>query len=119
MRQISLMQLVQLDEMKRPQTEPCVFCVDYTKGCLSDRSCSECNPTKYEKFVHISTSPVLDFGNWINFSERKRIAKIADEIIKQNNIKNDTFGVVCVLAIMGALKKPNEDKESAKQETDK
>lgn len=42
------------------------------------------------------------------FSERLAIAERADEIIKKHHIKKDTFGVVCALALIGALKTPNE-----------
>lgn len=103
--------LQQLSGSDNPEDQPCIKCIDYPKGCLSDRLCCECHPPEYEKFVQISTSPSIDFGNWINFTERRRIAERVDRIIKKHHIKNDTFGVVCALYSIGALKKPSEQEE--------
>jgi hypothetical protein len=109
MNEITIMELVQQDESQRPQTEPCVFCVDYTKGSLSDRACDECNPPLYEKFLSKENADIHPFfADFIMFSERIRIAKRVDEVMEKHNIKKDTFGVVCALAIIGALKKPDK-----------
>ena len=40
------------------------------------------------------------------FSERLELAKKIDQFIKENNIKPDTFGVVCVLQMWKMLAIP-------------
>lgn len=111
MNNMSMARLQQLAGSDNPEDQPCINCIDYPKGCLSDRACSECHPPEYEKFKSFSTIPSNQLENWIMFSERKRIAERVDRLIKEHNIKNDTFGIVCVLAIIGALKRPISPEE--------
>jgi len=43
------------------------------------------------------------------FSERRKLAEKVDTYIKEKNINNDTFGVICILEMWGMLANPVEN----------
>jgi len=77
---ISILRLIQLTntpDKEENLEEPCINCVDYTKGSLSDRVCDECHKPEYKKFLKKieSNKPSKDSkcpicnSNWLGWDE--------------------------------------------------